>query len=290
MSFLMMGSDMRAMDPTELLFWGVMSLGVIVGFITAYPSNVWMVARGLKHGLMTEREQEFDKVEEGKREHAETGATGHSHDEKEHTPEAAEDRPGHGARARSHEHANPGRDGPDDNPGHGDHGSSGHGSTHAEQGIPVFAAIGRHPLHPMLVPLPIGFFAAALLADLVFWVTGVPGAASVAAWLVAAGVVSGTVAAAAGLADFFGNPEIRALHHARYHLAGNLAVLAIGAASLLLRGWVGEAEAVLPWGLLMSVALVALLGLTGWHGGEMVFGHGVGMRPHRHAAGHQARR
>ena len=55
MSFLMMGRDMRAMQPTELLFWGVMSLGVIAGFILAYPSNVWMVARQLKHGLMTER-------------------------------------------------------------------------------------------------------------------------------------------------------------------------------------------------------------------------------------------
>jgi len=55
MSFLMMGRDMRAMDPTELIFWGVMSLGVIVGFTVAYPSNVWMVARALKHGLMTDR-------------------------------------------------------------------------------------------------------------------------------------------------------------------------------------------------------------------------------------------
>jgi hypothetical protein len=26
------------------------SLGVIAGFFLAYPSNVWMVARGLKHG------------------------------------------------------------------------------------------------------------------------------------------------------------------------------------------------------------------------------------------------
>jgi FtsP/CotA-like multicopper oxidase with cupredoxin domain len=55
MSFLMMGRDMRAMEPTELLFWGVMSLGVIAGFTTAYPANVWMVKGGLKHGLMTER-------------------------------------------------------------------------------------------------------------------------------------------------------------------------------------------------------------------------------------------
>jgi manganese oxidase len=55
MSFLMMGRDMRAMEPTELLFWGVMSLGVMAGFTLAYPANVWLVKRNLKHGLMTER-------------------------------------------------------------------------------------------------------------------------------------------------------------------------------------------------------------------------------------------
>ncbi len=58
MSLLMMGRDMRAMKPTNLLFWGVMSLGVFVGFVVAYPVNVWMVKRGLKHGLMTERKSE----------------------------------------------------------------------------------------------------------------------------------------------------------------------------------------------------------------------------------------
>jgi FtsP/CotA-like multicopper oxidase with cupredoxin domain len=55
MTRLMMGRDMRAMQPTELLFWGVMSLGVIAGFGLAYPFNAWLVAKGLKHGLMTER-------------------------------------------------------------------------------------------------------------------------------------------------------------------------------------------------------------------------------------------
>lgn len=32
-----------------------MSLGVLVGFTTAYPFNVWLVSVKLKHGLMTER-------------------------------------------------------------------------------------------------------------------------------------------------------------------------------------------------------------------------------------------
>jgi len=56
MSLLMMGRDMRAMDPLELIFWAVMSLGVMVGFATAYPFNVWMVKKKIKHGLMTERD------------------------------------------------------------------------------------------------------------------------------------------------------------------------------------------------------------------------------------------
>lgn len=64
MSLLMMGRDMRAMEPTELLFWGVMSLGVMAGFAMAYPFNVWLVGAGLKHGLMTERRSgtKFDLV------------------------------------------------------------------------------------------------------------------------------------------------------------------------------------------------------------------------------------
>src|SRR5919109_2672436 len=55
MSFLMMGRDMRAMQPWEPLFWFVMSLGVIVGFAMAYLPNLWMVGKELKHGLMTVR-------------------------------------------------------------------------------------------------------------------------------------------------------------------------------------------------------------------------------------------
>ena len=55
MVFFMMGRDMRAMDPRELLYWGVMSLAIAVGFVTAYPTNWWLVSKNLKHGLMTVR-------------------------------------------------------------------------------------------------------------------------------------------------------------------------------------------------------------------------------------------
>jgi Sec-independent protein secretion pathway component TatC len=55
MVVLMMGRDMRAMEPTQLLYWGTMSLAVIVGFATAYPVNAWLVWAGLKHGMGTQR-------------------------------------------------------------------------------------------------------------------------------------------------------------------------------------------------------------------------------------------
>jgi hypothetical protein len=55
MTTLMMGRDMRAMDPREILYWGVMSIAIGVGFVTAYPINWWLVSKGLKHGLMTVR-------------------------------------------------------------------------------------------------------------------------------------------------------------------------------------------------------------------------------------------
>ncbi|MEM7144517.1 MAG: DUF4396 domain-containing protein [Verrucomicrobiota bacterium] len=40
-------------SPYRLEFWGVMSLATLAGMVTAYPINSWMVAKGLKHGMMS---------------------------------------------------------------------------------------------------------------------------------------------------------------------------------------------------------------------------------------------
>src|SRR6516225_6309405 len=42
-------------DPTTPSFWFVMSMGLLVGFIVAYPMNWWLVTNHLKHGMMTIR-------------------------------------------------------------------------------------------------------------------------------------------------------------------------------------------------------------------------------------------
>jgi hypothetical protein len=42
-------------DPMTPVFWFVMSIALLVGFVIAYPMNWWLVANHLKHGMMTVR-------------------------------------------------------------------------------------------------------------------------------------------------------------------------------------------------------------------------------------------
>jgi hypothetical protein len=42
-------------SPLTPEFWFVMSMALLTGFIVAYPINWWLVAKGLKHGMLTVR-------------------------------------------------------------------------------------------------------------------------------------------------------------------------------------------------------------------------------------------
>lgn len=48
---ILMTRDMSAMEPSSVRFWGTMSLGFVVGTVTTYPVNWWLVKRGIKHGM-----------------------------------------------------------------------------------------------------------------------------------------------------------------------------------------------------------------------------------------------
>jgi hypothetical protein len=47
-------------NPASPAFWFIMSMALLVGFITAYPMNWWLVARKLKHGMLTVRPAEAE--------------------------------------------------------------------------------------------------------------------------------------------------------------------------------------------------------------------------------------
>lgn len=52
---LAMRSAPASHNPSGPAFWFVMSMALLVGFITAYPMNWWLVSRHMKHGMMTMR-------------------------------------------------------------------------------------------------------------------------------------------------------------------------------------------------------------------------------------------
>lgn len=138
------------------------------------------------------------------------------------------------------------------------------------------ARIAGHPVHAMLVPVPIVCFVGALLTDVTYWKTAEIMWADFSAWLVTVGVIVGYMAAIAGLVDFLGNPLIRAQAPAWPHVIGNIVVLALATINMLVHSrdaW----TSVVPTGLILSALVVLVLLFTGWMGWSLVYRHRVGV-------------
>ena len=131
-----------------------------------------------------------------------------------------------------------------------------------------------HPLHPLLVTLPIGLFLATFIFDVVFWSTGVEAFATGSKWLLGFGLIAAALAAVAGLIDFAGDGRIRTISDAWQHAIGNVILVLIQVFSFYQRYRYGS-SAVIPLGLGLSFVAVLLMLFTGWKGGELVFRHRV---------------
>ena len=151
-------------------------------------------------------------------------------------------------------------------------------TTHEESGarLATTAQIARHPIHAMLVPIPIVCFVGALVTDIAYAVTAEMMYADFSAWFLLVGFIFGVLAAIAGLIDFLSNRQIRALAPAWPHMIGNLAVLILAFFNNLIHtrdAW----TSVVPVGLILSIITVLILPVTGWLGWSMVYRHGVGV-------------
>jgi uncharacterized membrane protein len=138
-----------------------------------------------------------------------------------------------------------------------------------------------HPIHQMLIPFPFGLLATAVIFDILYLVWGNPAMATVAYWMIIAGIVGGLVAAPFGLIDYLAIPQgTRARSVGLIHGLGNVVVLLLFAGSWWLRYGAGAAPvayAPSTLALVLSFAGFALVGLTGWLGGELVDRHAVGV-------------
>jgi uncharacterized membrane protein len=144
------------------------------------------------------------------------------------------------------------------------------------------AKAAGHAVHQQLIVFPLGLLATAVVFDLLRLVTDNEGFATASYYMIAAGVLSGLLAAVFGAIDFLAIPAgTRAKRIGAVHGAGNVIVVALFAVSWLLRmdepGHVAPALAL--W---LSLAGGALATVTGWLGGELVDRLGVGIDDDAH--------
>lgn len=138
------------------------------------------------------------------------------------------------------------------------------------------ATLAGHPIHPMLVGFPIGFFGAVLVSDVIsiwgspaFW-------PRVAMWLIAFGVIGALVAAVFGFVDYLTAPMSAAVKRtATTHLILNLAVVALYIAAFFVR----YANPISTLGYVLTYVGLATLAVSGWYGGHLVYVGLVGTKP-----------
>ncbi len=133
-----------------------------------------------------------------------------------------------------------------------------------------------HALHQQLIPFPLGLLVTAVVFDVLYLVTDSRDLATVAYWMIAAGIVGGLLASPFGTIDWLAIPSgTRAKRVGLIHGAGNYLLLVMFIVSWILRRDAPESPDALA--LALGIAGVVLLGLTGWLGGELVDRHAVGV-------------
>lgn len=133
--------------------------------------------------------------------------------------------------------------------------------------------IAGHPVHPMLVAIPIGLWIFTLTSDVVFAATGDARWEATAFFTLAGGIAGALLAAVPGLFDLLGLQEPRERVTGIFHMSLNLAIVAVQAINFALRATGSHAGA--PLTLALSALAVAALLVSGWLGGQLVHILGV---------------
>ena len=139
-----------------------------------------------------------------------------------------------------------------------------------------------HAIHPILIVFPLGLLATGVAFDVIYLIRGNPVMATVAYWMIAAGIIGGLLAALPGWIDWFAIPSgTRAKSVGLIHGLGNVLVLVLFIGSWWLRrDTVNHAPESVPF--ILSMLGVGLALFTGWLGGELVERLGVGVHDGAH--------
>lgn len=140
------------------------------------------------------------------------------------------------------------------------------------------AKVAGHPLHTILIALPLGLLTASLLFDVRAKTRLDATDGKIARALIGTGVLSALVAAIPGFIDWLNVPnDSRAKTIGLWHGGGNVLALILFALSWKKRRpneTQPDTSAVA-----LSVMGALILSVTGWLGGEMVYRLGIGVDP-----------
>lgn len=145
----------------------------------------------------------------------------------------------------------------------------------AERDVTSAVAVAGHPIHAMMVHFPIALVFATLGTDIFYWWTGDPFWVRAGLWSAGFAFWFGVAAGLAGTAELVLVAGIRGRVGSWTHAIAAMTLLAIAGTNWGLR--LADPDAVLPMGLALSVLAGAFAGLAGYHGGKLVFDHGIGL-------------
>jgi uncharacterized membrane protein len=131
--------------------------------------------------------------------------------------------------------------------------------------------VAGHPVHPMLIVLPLGLLSVGVIFDIVYLATNDATFAEVAFWNISVGILGGLLAAVFGLIDWLAIPKnTRAKRLGLWHGGGNVVIVLLFVVSWFLRlPNHAYAPDLMPF-VLGLVAVGAAL-VTAWLGGELVY-------------------
>jgi uncharacterized membrane protein len=136
-------------------------------------------------------------------------------------------------------------------------------------------AVAGHPLHAMSVHFPIALVFGTLAVDVFYWFTADPFWLRVGLWTSGSAFAAGVAAGLVGTAELLLVPGIRARVASWAHGIAAITLISVAGANWGLR--LIDPQVVLPQGLLLSVLAAILTGVAGWHGGKLIFDHGIGL-------------
>jgi uncharacterized membrane protein len=131
------------------------------------------------------------------------------------------------------------------------------------------ASVRKHPIHPMLVGIPIGLWVFSFVCDLIALGLQDQTASVVAFYAMVGGVVGALCAAVPGIIDFMSLKEnTKAKRIALWHMGINIAVITMFAVNIGMR--VPDIATPPHFAIGLSGIAIALLAVSGWLGGELV--------------------